>query len=233
MKTTAIVAAGGRSERLPGAVPKQFRPVAGRPVLAHTLRKFDLCPDIDEVIVIVEEEYLLYTSDAIVDRFEIEKVKKIVPAKTTRFESIGAALENLPSSCEIVVIHDGVRPFVDPELISTGVSVCRNESAVICALRATDAVKRAEYGYVLATLDRDRMYLAQTPQFYERALIQKAYRTIAAEGVTFSDDSFVVESAGYKVKIIDGDERNIKITYPRDLELMRFLLTTEEVVSDA
>jgi len=228
MKTTAIIAAGGRSERLPGAVPKQFRPVAGRPVLAHTLQKFDLCPDIDDVIVIVEEEHLLYTSDAIVDRFQIEKVKKIVPAKSSRFESVAMVLEGLPSSCEIVVIHDGVRPFVDPKLISGGISVCRDESAVICALRATDAVKRVEYGYVLATLDRDRMFLAQTPQFYERSLIQEAYRKIGAEGVTFSDDSFVVESAGYKVKIIDGDEKNIKITYPRDLDLMRFLLTNEE-----
>lgn len=230
MKTIAIIAAGGRSERLPGAVPKQFRPVAGRPVLAHTLQKFDLCPEVDEVIVIVGEEHLLYTSDAVIDRFKIEKVKKIVPAKETRFESIADVLESLPTSCETVVIHDGVRPFVDPSLISMGISVCRDESAVICALKATDAVKRAEYGYVLATLDRDRMYMAQTPQFYDRSLIQSAYRKIAAEGVTFSDDSFVVETAGYKVKIIDGSDKNIKITYPRDLELMRFFLTTEEAV---
>ncbi|MBU1319276.1 MAG: 2-C-methyl-D-erythritol 4-phosphate cytidylyltransferase [candidate division Zixibacteria bacterium] len=233
MKTTAIIAAAGRSARLPGAVPKQFRPVAGRPVLAHTLKKFDLCPDITDVIVVVAEDYLLYTSDAVVDRYEISKVRKIVPGKETRFESIAAVLESLPASCEIVVIHDGVRPMVRPEVISRGIAVCRDESAVVCALRATDAVKRVENNYILATLDKERMYLAQTPQFFERELILNSYRKIAASGVTFSDDSYVVEAAGYKVRIIDGDEANMKITTPRDLELMRFLLASEAEESNA
>lgn len=233
MRTTAIIVAAGKSERLPGAVPKQFQPVAGRPVLAHTLRKFDLCPDVTEVLLVVAEEHLPYTSEAVVDRFEIKKVGRIITGGESRFESVYKGLMSLDKNSEIVLVHDGVRPMVSPELISNGISACVECDAVVTALPVGDTVKRVEGDYVLATLDRNRLYLAQTPQVFRYQLLIDAYSKAADERVHYTDDAAVVEAAGYKVKIIGGDENNIKITTPRDLDLMRYLLTVDRENADA
>lgn len=228
MKTTAIIVAAGRGERLPGAVPKQFRPVAGRPVVAHTLRRFDLCPDVTEVLLVVAEDNLLYATEAIVDRFEIRKVTKIIPGGETRFESVFAGLKRVGKDCEIVLIHDGVRPLVSPELISESIASCKVEDAVVPALHAGDTVKRVEEDYVLATLNRSRLYLVQTPQAFKYSLLMDAYSKAVDQENHYTDDAAVVEAAGYKVRVIMGDENNIKITTPHDLDLMRYLLTVEQ-----
>jgi 2-C-methyl-D-erythritol 4-phosphate cytidylyltransferase len=233
MRTTAIIVAAGRSERLPGAVPKQFQPVAGLPLIAHTLRKFDLCPDVTEVLLVVAAEHVPYASDAVVERFQIEKVTGIVEGGQSRFESVYNGLRSVDRNTDIVIVHDGVRPLVSSALISQGVEACARDDAVVVALPADCTVKRVEGDYVLATLDRSKLYLAQTPQVFRYPLLIDAYTRAASDKRSYTDDAAVVEAAGYKVKILKGDENNIKITTSRDLDLMRYLLTVEQGEQDA
>ena len=222
MKTTAVILAAGKSERLPGAVPKQFRPVAGMPVLAHTLRRFERCDAVSDVVIVVPEQYLPYTGESIVERFGIEKVRAVVAGGDSRFESVIRGLDALPKETEIVVMHDAVRPLVTPDLIDKTVRTCIDEGTAVAAIVAGDAVKRVENGYVLATLDRERMYLVQTPQAFKRGLLVESYANASDH---YSDDASVVEAAGHKVRIVEGDLENLKIVRPRDLDLVRFCLS--------
>jgi 2-C-methyl-D-erythritol 4-phosphate cytidylyltransferase len=222
MKTTAVILAAGKSERLPGAVPKQFRPVAGMPVLAHTLRRFERCDAVSDVIVVVPEEYVPYTGESIVERFEIKKVRSVIAGGDSRFESVLRGLNALAKDTEIVVTHDAVRPLVSPDLIAETVRICVDENSAVTAVVAGDAVKRVENGYVLATLDRERMYLVQTPQAFKHGLLVESYANASDH---YSDDASVVEAAGHKVRIVEGDPMNLKIVRPRDLDLVRFCLS--------
>ncbi len=233
MRTTAIIVAAGRSERLPGAVPKQFQPVAGRPVVAHTLRRFDLCPDVTDVLLVVAREHIPYASEAVVERFQIRKVVGVVEGGQSRFESVRKGLMSVDSSSDIVIVHDGVRPMISPALISRAVAACIKDDAAILALPAGSTVKRAEGDYVLATLDRSKLYMAQTPQVFRYPLLLDSYARASDETRMYTDDAAVVEAAGYKVRILRGDENNIKITTSSDLGLMRYLLTAEQEDADA
>jgi 2-C-methyl-D-erythritol 4-phosphate cytidylyltransferase len=228
MKVTAVIVAAGKGERLPGAVPKQYRPIAGKQVLAHTLLKFDACPEIEAVVLVVAEEYMLYATDAVVDRHGIRKVGRVVPGGDSRFASVHAGLKKVSRDTDVVVIHDGVRPLVSLSLISRGVRLCQSEGAVVATTPAYDAIKRVEDEYVLASLDTARLYHVQTPQFFWYDVIMTAYNQAVQAGLVYGDDSGVVEAAGYKVRIVAGEENNIKITTSRDLDLFRFLLSSGE-----
>lgn len=232
MKTTAVIVAAGTSDRLPGAVPKQYRLVAGRPVLAHTLRRFDKCGAIDDIVLVVAEDYLLYATEAVVDRFDIKKVEKVVPGGNTRFESVMLGLSAISEDCEIVVIHDGVRPMIRPEVISQVVAMCGRENAVALGVALSESVKRVEDTYVLATLDERRLFSTQTPQAFEKSIALDSFARASQSGREYADDAAVVEAAGHKVKILESDQKNLKITLSHDLEVMRFLMTIEKDSSD-
>jgi len=175
MNSTALILAAGKSERLPGAVRKQYRPLAGMPVLAHTLRGFDACDKIDSVTLSVPEEDILYVSEAVVDRFNSKKLARIVAGGKTRSESVRAALPGLAGSAGIVVVHDGVRPLVQPELIDRVIEACARCGAAVTSLPIRDAIKRAEGALVLASLDNARLFTAQTPQAYSYEILTRAY----------------------------------------------------------
>jgi 2-C-methyl-D-erythritol 4-phosphate cytidylyltransferase len=233
MMTTAIILAAGKSERLPGAIPKQFQPLGGQPVVAHTLRSFDRCSDITEVLLVVAEEHILYATEAVVQRYEIRKAGRVIAGGESRFESVYRALRSMDSKSDLVAIHDGVRPLVSTELISRCIAACIESDAVVPVVPASSTVKRVEGDYVLSTLDRSRLYLAQTPQVFRYPLLVESYAKAVDRQLPYTDDAAVVEAAGYKVKVVEGDEYNIKITTSRDLDLMRYLLTVERESSDA
>ncbi len=224
MRTCAIIVAAGTSARLPGAVPKQFRPVAGRPILGHTLRAFDLCDAVDDVVAVVPEEHLLHTTEAVVDRFRIAKVVKVVPGGSNRCRSVVAGLRAAGDGYDIAVVHDGVRPLVTPRLISLTVSEGSRHGAAVAALPVGETVKRGEGDFVIATLDRSRLYSAQTPQAFRTSVLVDSYEKVGCDG-GFTDDAAVVEAAGYKVRLVAGELENLKITYPLDIELMKVLLS--------
>lgn len=229
MKVHALIVAAGSSERFGGAVPKQFAQVCGRPLLSWTIGRFEDATRIERIVVVVAKDQLQYTSEQVVDPYGFTKVTKIVAGGQTRCESVLKGLEALPISTGYVAIHDGARPLVSPHDIDRVVEMAIAEKAAILAARATDTVKRARDEYVLATLERDSLYLAQTPQVFPYDLIMAAHKEVAEQGDKdyITDDASLVEARGFKVKVVEPTGPNIKVTTREDLLLVESLLRRE------
>ncbi len=227
MKTHAIIVAAGQSQRLAGAVPKQFRDICGRPMLSWTISRFESAASIERIVVVVAEEHLLYVSQRIIDPYGFSKVQKIVIGGATRRESVFKGLKALPLSTQFVAIHDGARPLVTPVDINRVVDVAFKDKAAMLATPASDTVKRVRDGFILGTLDRDSLYLAQTPQVFQYDLIMAAH-TETDGSIAVTDDAALVESRGFKVRVVEPRTPNIKVTTPDDLLIAEALLRREE-----
>jgi 2-C-methyl-D-erythritol 4-phosphate cytidylyltransferase len=227
MKTAAVIVAAGRSERFGGPVPKQYHQVAGRPVLAWTIARFEAAASIDNILLVVAEDQLLYVGEKVVDPFGYTKVTKIVPGGTSRQESVFNGLTRLPVSTELVAIHDGARPLTNPADIDAVVAVAERDGAAMLATKVTDTVKRAKDSYVLSTLDRSELWLAQTPQVFGYDMIIEAHRRAAEEAREVTDDAGLIESAGFKVRLIEPKNPNQKITTREDLKAASMFLVGE------
>jgi 2-C-methyl-D-erythritol 4-phosphate cytidylyltransferase len=243
MKTIAIIAAGGLGKRITATdsdsvptglsprerkLPKQFLMLKDRPVLAHTVDKFEKCELVDEVILAIPEDYLGYCSQAIVDKYGFKKVRKVVCGGKERQESVHSALKACPNNTSIVVIHDGVRPLVPVDKISESIKMCRDKRAVVLAVPVKETVKRVEKGSIMTTLDRGKLWLTQTPQTFEYKLILDAYEKAKENNFTGTDDSILVERLGHEIAILEGDYRNIKITTAEDLAVAEKLLEVKQ-----
>lgn len=227
MKTYALIVAAGSSVRFGGIVPKQFRQLCGRPLLAWTISRFEQAASINKIVVVVSEENLLFTSQSIVDPYGFQKVEKIVIGGESRRESVMKGLKSLPVSTTHVAIHDGARPLTSPVDIDRTVEMAQRERAAMLAIKSTDSVKRVRDGYILSTLERDSLYLAQTPQVFQYDLILEAHTKAPADAMV-TDDSSVVELLGFKVRVVEPTRPNIKITVREDLLIAEALLKQEE-----
>ncbi|HVP37105.1 MAG TPA: 2-C-methyl-D-erythritol 4-phosphate cytidylyltransferase [Terriglobales bacterium] len=219
MNVRAIIAAGGRGERMGGELPKQFIQIKRKPLLAYTLEKFEKSDLINEIVLVVPDEYVGLASYQVVDVFDFRKIRKIISGGKERQDSVHKALLSLPANTDIVTIHDGVRPFVSEEKIVKSIEMCQQDKAVILALLINETVKRVDDRIVITTLDREKLWVAQTPQTFEYKLIMEAYKKAEKDSFIGTDDSSLVERLGIKVKILEGDHDNIKITTPEDLVL--------------
>jgi 2-C-methyl-D-erythritol 4-phosphate cytidylyltransferase len=224
LKTVAIIVGGGKGKRIKGDLPKQFLSLGDKPILAHTVEKFEKCELIDEIILVVPEDYLSYCSQAVVDKFGYGKVKKIVCGGKERQDSVFLGLAACPQSTTTVAIHDAVRPLISPKKISESVKLCKEKKAVVVAVPPKDTIKRGEKGLVVTTLDRDKLWLIQTPQVFEYKLILDAHQKAQTEGFVGTDDSILVERLGKEVTILEGEYENIKITTAEDLAITETLL---------
>ncbi len=193
-------------------------------MLAWTISRFEKASSIDEIALVVAEDYMLYASENVVDKFGLNKVNRIVPGGETRQESVLKGLERLPISTQLVAIADGARPLTAPGDIDAVVAVAAKDQAAILAARTTDTVKRAEQGYVFATLDRRSLFLAQTPQVFQYDLIVEAHRQAAKSGDEFTDDASLIEARGFKVKIVEPTAINPKVTTPQDMLIAEAIL---------
>jgi 2-C-methyl-D-erythritol 4-phosphate cytidylyltransferase len=202
-----------------GELPKQFIEIKKKPLLVYTLEKFEKCNLIDEIILVVPDEYVGLTSYQVVDVFDFGKIRKIVSGGKERQDSVHKALLSLPGNTDIVTIHDGVRPFVSMEKIVKSIEMCQKDRAVILALPINETVKRVEDEVIITTLDREKLWVAQTPQTFEYKLILEAYKKAEQDDFIGTDDSSLVERLGFKVKVLEGEYENIKITTPEDLVL--------------
>jgi len=224
MKTVAIIVAGGIGKRIEGNLPKQFLTLGGKPILAHTIDKFQKCELINEIILVVPEDHLGYCSQTIVEKYSFDKIRKIVCGGKERQDSVYQGLKACSNSTSYVVIHDGVRPLISVEKISESIELCRQKKAVIVAVPAKDTIKRVVDCSVVTTLDRTKLWLVQTPQVFEYKLILDAYEKAAQENFTGTDDSALVERLGCEVAVLEGEYSNIKITAKEDLILAEKLL---------
>jgi len=218
MRTVAIIPAGGAGRRLGSAVAKQYLLLDGVPVLARTLKIFQQSTIIDEIILVVPQEDLISARRQLVDKYGLTKVIAIVAGGKERQDSVRNGLYAIAGICDVVIIHDGVRPLLTCEMISKVVAAAKNGGASSMGVKFKDTVKQtADSDTVEATLPRNNLWLTQTPQAFSFDVLQKAYAAAASDKFYGTDDASLVERIGVKVKMIAGSYENIKITTPDDL----------------
>ncbi len=222
-KAVAVIASAGMGRRL-GGRKKNYLEIAGRPVLAHTLSAFEKSTLIGGVVAVVPASDIDYCETRIVKRFGFKKVLKVIPGGKERQDSVACALDVLGSEWEVVVVHDGARPLVTPEMIDKTIRAAYRSGAAVTAVELKDTVKEVTGGKVNRTIPRDRLRAAQTPQGFRLDLLKEAYKRAAEEGLMATDDSSLVEGLGEKVKVIEGSYENIKITTEEDIELAEVFL---------
>jgi 2-C-methyl-D-erythritol 4-phosphate cytidylyltransferase len=213
----AIIPAAGIGSRMQTDRAKQMIELGGVPVLVHTLRRFEECPAVDQVILALQPN-LTQEVLALASRYNLTKIARIVAGGAERQDSVYRGLQ-VVSSAAIVVIHDAVRPFVTPDEIRAVIERAAKTGAALMAVPAVDTIKQVKSGRVHRTLDRKSLYHAQTPQAFRYSVIKEAYDRASREGFSATDDSQLVERMGHRVSIVEGSHINIKITRPFDLRL--------------
>jgi len=224
----AIIAAAGRGTRFGGRRPKQFLELAGVPVIIHTLRRFEQCSEIQEVVVVLPAQDTAGFL-ALAGKYGLRKLARIVAGGATRSESVWRGLQTIrAATAEIIAVHDGVRPFVTSEEIGRTVQAAETCGAAILTAPVIDTIKEVENEHVVRTLRRTRLRRALTPQCFRYDLLRRAYEQSPEIVEDATDDSSLVESLGFTVSTIEGDARNIKITRTEDIALGEILLKSLE-----
>jgi 2-C-methyl-D-erythritol 4-phosphate cytidylyltransferase len=204
-----------------GGVDKLFAPLAGRTVLEHSLAAFTACQQIDAIVVVASEANQADV-EALVE--DVAPEARVVLGGARRRDSVRAGLGALPR-CEYVVVHDGARPLVTPRMIEAALTGASEKDAAICAVPVSDTVKQVDnYGFSRRTLDREGLWLAQTPQAFRLDLLLRAH---AAYHEDVTDDAMLIEHLGLPVRIVAGSIRNLKVTTPDDLVLAEALLAAD------
>jgi 2-C-methyl-D-erythritol 4-phosphate cytidylyltransferase len=224
MRAIGIIPAAGRGRRMESRVKKPYLPLGGKPVIFHTLSAFDRCPLIEGLVVAVDKEDVNYCRSKVVERGSFTKPVTIIPGGEERQDSVRLCLESV-GSAEVVVIHDGVRPFLSQEVLELSIKEAYQHGAALVAVPVKDTIKIAGEGSrVVKTLPRQTLWAAQTPQTFRYNLIVEAHRRALREGFMGTDDAMLVERMGETVRIIPGSYDNIKITTPDDLLIAENIL---------
>ncbi len=221
----AIIVAAGRGVRMRSDRPKQYLQIGRRPILFHTLKAFDQSRAIDCMIIVVPGDDIEFCRKHIIAPAGLRAGVRIVSGGARRQDSVCNGLGAIAEKDGVVLIHDGVRPLVTKALIDACIQGAEKWGACIPALTPVDTVKRVKDGVVERTLPRDNLRLVQTPQAFQLSLIRKAHREAKANGLAATDDASLVESMGEDVHVISGNQHNIKITTPFDLELAEHYLS--------
>ncbi|HSL55757.1 MAG TPA: 2-C-methyl-D-erythritol 4-phosphate cytidylyltransferase [Pyrinomonadaceae bacterium] len=220
----AIIAAAGAGTRMASDRPKQFLLLAGTPVIIHTLKVFEQCESINEVIVVLPAaESAGFLSLA--GKFGLRKVARVVPGGVTRADSVKRGLMAIrATTAEIVAVHDGVRPFVTVEEIDAVIAAAQTDGAAILAAPVTDTIKQIDDRRVVKTLDRGLLRRALTPQCFRYDVLLQAYQVTDVTDPSVTDESVLVEKLGIPVSIVEGSPRNIKVTTAEDLVIAEAIL---------
>ena len=223
MKVGAIIPAAGRGKRIGASVPKQFLEIQGRPLLHHTLMVFASCKLIDYVVLVMPRAEVEEMGEDWLNKYEI--VREVVVGGEQRQDSVYNGFNSLEKGTDIVVVHDGVRPFTTPQMIIATVEAAQQHGAAITAIPVSDTVKQAADGFVKQTVSRDGLWRVQTPQAFQCGLLQQAFKKAKKDSYYGTDEGSLVEYLGERVKIVPGSELNIKITRKEDLVLGESLLS--------
>ena len=222
----AVIVAAGKSSRMQG-VDKQFLELEGVPVLIRSIRAFEELGFVREIAVVVREEEIPRTME-MARAFGLFKVKTICAGGTSRQQSVFNGVRTLSPECGFVAIHDGARPFIDPGAIAACVADAARCRAACAAVPVKDTIKlRGEDGCIEGTPPRERLFIAQTPQVFERSLYTAAMENALARGEDYTDDCQLVEALGHRVFLSEGSYLNFKITTPEDLILAQALAAGE------
>ena len=219
-KCGAVIVAAGSASRMKG-IDKILTPLAGEPVLSRTLAAFQECDAVAEIVIVTRPDLILAVTDL---SKAFPKVRAVVAGGKTRQESVAAGLGALSDDCSLAAIQDGARPLVTWQLIDRTVRAANTYGAAAPAIPVKDTIKTVKGGLVESTPDRAFLYAVQTPQVFDTDLLKAALRKAQAQGTAVTDDCSAVENLGMKVKIVEGEERNIKITTPLDLKIAEAIL---------
>jgi len=225
-KVFAVVPAAGTSRRLRvgGQVTKLFLPLRRRPLLIHTLQRLAASPLIDGIIAVVRRRDY-HRIAALVQTHRVPKMLGLVAGGPTRTASVAAGVAAVPADAEIILIHDGARPLVTSAVIARTVHGARRWGAAVAAVPIASTIKQRLDHTPVVTVDRRHLWAAQTPQAFRATLIRRAYRQALRRRQDATDDAMLVERQGVRVRLVPGDDRNIKVTTPADLWAAEAFLT--------
>jgi len=228
VKTEVVIAAGGRGIRFGNTQPKQFCPIAGKPIVEWTLDRFEACHLINFIILVVPEGMKKQAEEKL-SLSKYRKLKTIVEGGKERTDSVYEGLCAVDEDTYIVLIHDGVRPLVSTSLITSVIQQTKIYGAVVPGVPIKETIKeKSKENLVLKTLSREKLYLIQTPQGFKYELIKNAHKIARSSNLKQSDDAGILEKLGERVYIIPGEEKNIKITTCFDFKLAEMLLKEEQ-----
>lgn len=219
---SAIILAGGKGRRMGYDLSKQFINIKGKPMLYYTLQKFLRCKKIDKIVLVLPKDEIDYCIKNVLEKYSL-KVDKIVEGGKERQDSVFNGLKACKDS-DIVLIHDGARPFVSEEMISNGIKYAKKYGAAAPGVMPKDTIKVIDgEGFCKMTPNRSELVAIQTPQVFKWDLIMNCHLKIKEEGKVVTDDTMVVENCNEKVYLYNGDYKNIKITTPEDLIIAEYL----------
>lgn len=222
---SAIIVAAGQGTRMAGDRRKQYLALAGLPILTRTLMVFARCDAINEIILVIPADDIDFCRKNILTPADLSGKVVLIAGSERRQDSVFNGLNAVNQNCDIVVIHDGVRPFVQNEHITKCIDGARRFGACIMGLPAYETLKQVDSSdHIIRTLKRDDVWLAQTPQAFRHELIRQAHERARIENFTATDDASLLEWLGKTVKIVMGSRRNIKITVQEDLEMASWIL---------
>ncbi len=231
-KIVAIIVAGGKGERMGGEIPKQFLPLAGKPIIIHTLEKFEAHPEVTDIIIVCHH-YYIKTLEDMIKAYQFEKIYKIIDGGKTRQESSFKGVVICPEGTEVVMVHDAVRPFVTEDVITNVIASAKEIGASAPAIESSDTVIMIEDGLIEDIPERGKVRRIQTPQGFTYAKILQAHEEAISEGVSdFTDDCGLVLSTGGDVRIVEGSEDNVKITTQVDLDKAEHFLSKKLILLD-
>ncbi len=234
MKVAVIIPAAGLGIRMGRTSPekagtsrKQFMLLDGSPILLHTIRKFAVCPIVSEIVVSLRAEDVPWVKEMLA-RETLDKPIRLVEGGDTRQQSVENGLASLAPDTDLVAVHDAVRPFIEPAIIEKAVLEAAESGAAIVGIVPVDTIKQVKRNKIHATLPRERLVLAQTPQVFRYELLKRAFDMAREDGFIGTDESSLVERLEQvEVSVVPGSDRNIKITKPSDMDLAHLYLAEE------
>lgn len=228
-KTFALIPAAGMGKRMGASINKQYLQLGDVPIVARTISIFEQAPFIDGIFLVIPEEEIPYCREHVVEACGFRKVLEIIPGGKERQNSVMNglnALQRLAQKDDVVLIHDGVRPFITQSLLQESIAVALSNDGALVAVPVKDTIKTVRDGIVVDTPSRAALWQAQTPQSFRFNIIHTAHLSAERDGFVGTDDASLVERQGGAVRVVRGDYRNIKITTPEDLVLAEAFLAS-------
>jgi 2-C-methyl-D-erythritol 4-phosphate cytidylyltransferase len=221
---TVILVAAGKSTRMGSNTDKAFLSLGSRPVIAWSLLAFEQCPMIDQIVLVVRKEQML-AAKSVAQMFGISKLRQVVAGGSRRQDSVVNGMREMAPETRIVVVHDGARPCVTPELIEATIKTAKRNGCGVAASRVWDTIKYVERGLTVdRTVDRAKLWAVQTPQAFKVELLQRAYETVEEQKAVVTDEASAVELIGEPVRLVEWSRHNVKITTAEDLPLAAAVL---------
>ena len=225
-KVCVLIPAAGKGHRMSQAVKKPYLELAGKPILAHTIQRFEQNSAVDAIFVIVDSTDFNHCRTVVLDPYGFTKVEPLVAGGETRQMSVYNGVQALPAGADFVIVHDGARPFVTDAIIFACLTAADEWGAAVAAVPVKDTIKVTNPdGFIVDTPRRDQLWAVQTPQVFRKSVLEEAHQTAQTRQLSATDDAALVEQLGFPVKVVSGSYANLKITTPVDLRVAAVLVS--------